>query len=246
MRPRDFVISNNIRFSHCVYTVIPVIDGQLLDLPFHLQRLCHSACAVHADTDCLNPLFFNDLIADSCLKSFASYRWNRATDGLLTICVGSDSDVGDENYYQIERDRCRADSYLYGMEKSFLFESRSDLKVDLQEDMRLRDLTIKSASWPTDRLRMESLRPQGVAETVMFKSEPKSLKSEGAFSQVFGMPHTKTLTEGQIGRLQHFTSSPFLSNHTPPTNYTTKTIIFFTIMLLYLIRSYVKFICLRK
>jgi hypothetical protein len=201
MKPRDFVIANNIRFSHCVYTVIPVIDGQLLDLPYHLQRLRHSFCAVDPDTECLNPLFFNDFIADSCLKSTSLNRWNSDTDGLLTICVGSDSDIGDENYHKIERERCGVESYLSSMQKSFLFESRSDLRVDLQEDIRvsMRDLTVKSASWPIERLRMEAKRPQGVAETVMYKSEPKSVESNDVVNQVLGKPSKKSLTEGQIG-----------------------------------------------
>jgi hypothetical protein len=209
MKPRDFVIANNIRFSHCVYTVIPVIDGQLLDLPYHLQRLRHSLCAVDPDTECLNPLFFNDFIADSCLKSTASYRWN--SDGLLTICVGSKSDIGDEDYHKIERERCGADSYLHGMRNSFLFESRSDLRVDLQEDMRTRDLTVKSAAWPIERLRMEAKRPQGVAETVMYKSEPKSVGLNDAVKQFFGKQSTKTLTEGQIGRYQKTMHSDYIS-----------------------------------
>jgi hypothetical protein len=215
MKPRDFVIANNIRFSNCVYTVIPVIDGQLLDLPYHLQRLRHSLCAADPDPDCLDSLFFNDFIADSCLKSMASYRWNDAADGLLTICVGSKSDNGDDSYHKIEKDRCGADSYLYGMQKSYLFESRSDLRIDLQEDMRVRDLTIKSASWPIERLHMEAKRPQGVAETVMYKSEPRSIGSKDALSQVLGKPYTKTLTEGQIGPLLHTMSSDSISNREP-------------------------------
>ena len=205
MNPRTFVISNNIKFSHCVYTVIPVIDRQLLDLPYHLRRLRQSFFAADPGSNSLDPLIFNDFIAEACLKSITS---NPSTDGLLTICVGSKSDVDDEIRHRHGRARCCADSYLHTMQNSFLFESKSDLKVDLQEDVRERDLTIKSASWPTERTRMESRRPLGVAETIMYKTDPsselKSSSSEGIFNQidfnivVDGKPSTMMLSEGQL------------------------------------------------
>lgn len=174
MNPREFVIGKDATLRSCVYTVIPVINHRLLDLPFHLRRLYESNAIFNKDAKHLGQRDFNDMIADSCLRKLGP---TAPADGLLTICVGSDNS-GDPNYIsEYGQSSFGADALLYEVKENFFFTARDDVIIDLQEDPRSRDCTIKASCWPLERVHIESRRPRGVTETLLFKYD----QSDGSF-----------------------------------------------------------------
>ena len=176
MKPREFVIRSNAELRNCVYTVIPVIDRRLLDLPYHIHRLKQSFSLLLDSDDSLDALNLekilsvddarysaDDLITRSCLRSSKS---TSAKDGLLTICIGlkgtqSDSDSPDKTSLEVN-------SFLYEMPSTFLSISPENLTVDLQEYRRVTDPRIKGAGWPDERSKLENSRYHGASETIIF------------------------------------------------------------------------------
>ena len=165
MNPRDFVIGKDATLRGCVYTVIPVINHRLLDLPFHLRRLYESNAIFNRDTEHLGQQSFNDLIADSCSREI---KPTTPANGLLTICVGS-GNSDNTNCFSEYGSTFRAHSLFYQAQDNFLFSTRDDLTVDLQEDCRKRSSLVKAGCWPLERVPMESRRSRGVTETLMFR-----------------------------------------------------------------------------
>ena len=176
MKPREFVVRSNAELRNCVYTVIPVIDRRLLDLPYHIHRLKQSFSLLLDSDDSLHTLSLekifsvdnarysaDDLITRSCLRSSKS---TSAKDGLLTICIGlkdtqSDSDSPDKTSLEVN-------SFLYEMPNTFLSISPENLTVDLQEYRRVTDPRIKDAGWPKERSKLENSRYHGASETIIF------------------------------------------------------------------------------
>lgn len=154
-------MSKNAELRNCVYTVIPVIDRQLLDLPYHIHRLKKSL-SLSSDYE-YNHGNADNLIAQSCLRSIDS---THTKDGLLTICIGL-KDIRDTDC-SIKSASLIADSLLYEMPSTFLFSKQNDLIVDLQEYKRETDPRIKGASWPEERRKLEISRHHGATETIIF------------------------------------------------------------------------------
>lgn len=179
MKPRDFVINKNIQYRNCVYTVIPVLDNQLLDLPYHTHRLKQSLSLYNVNDNTKKELisYNNDFIADSCLKSFYNNNTdknNNNTDnndlnGLLTICIGLKPDSSFSNYEYIE-----SDSFFYPMNSDFLLNSNEKIHeksviVDLQLYDRKPNPLIKASNWPVERKDLECSRIKSASETLIYR-----------------------------------------------------------------------------
>lgn len=166
MSPRDFVIGKDASLRGCVYTVIPVINYRLLDLPFHLRRLYESNAIFNRDANYLGQQSLNDVIADSCFQKLTP---TTPANGLLTICIGSGNPDDPNCFSEYDESTFRAHSLFYQAQENFLFSTRDDIIVDLQEDPRKRDPLVKAGCWPLERVPMESRRSRGVTETLMFR-----------------------------------------------------------------------------
>lgn len=184
MKPRDFVISRDCAFKNCVYTVIPVINDRILDLPFHLQRLEQSFPYIGTK----ERYEIRDLVADSCLKQFQN---DDISNGLLTICLGlkgltDETEISDNKNsdrknksrrYQdkISRindsDMFESDSLLYPMSADFLSLNLSKLIVDIKEYTR-RNPKMKASSWPLERVPLE-IRGTPAIETIMYRKSKR-------------------------------------------------------------------------
>jgi branched-subunit amino acid aminotransferase/4-amino-4-deoxychorismate lyase len=193
MKPRAFVVSKDAAYSSCAYTVIPVIDKQLLDLPYHIRRVKQSFALLNGDTDSFK--YCDDLLAETCLKSVLS---SDAKDGLLTICVGLQK--SSENDQSNNIDAFTADSLFYEMPSSFLSVSSDTLIVDLQQYTRGTDPRIKGGSWPTERYPLENKRHKEASETIMYSiSQSTSSVIESSVDNVKKLNDvTMLLTEGDL------------------------------------------------
>ena len=237
MKPREFVVRNNADLRNCVYTVIPVIDRKLLDLPYHIHRLKQSFSLLldsehnlNSNFDSLHALtvekivaiddaYFSadDLIARSCLESSKS---TSAKDGLLTICVGL-KDI-QRSTDSIDQTSLEVNSFLYEMPSNFLSISPEKLTVDLQEYRRATDPRIKGAGWPHERSKLEISRHHEATETIIFsQTEPSPSESFGNHNDQDGnnrsnrnnddisKDHFKLqLTEGNLLISKSISSSP--------------------------------------
>lgn len=185
MKPRDFVISQNSGSRNCVYTVIPVINDKILDLPFHMQRLQQSFPGIGIkERDEVS-----DIIADSCLKSFQNVD---VSNGLLTVCLGlkslnhntevndkknnhkddkTSSYQGDISNYN-DSSMFESDSLLYPMNADFLSINSLKLIVDVKEYTRMNP-RIKASSWPLERLPLETENTPA-SETIMYRCFDRS------------------------------------------------------------------------
>ena len=197
MKPRAFVVDRNAVFNSCVYTVIPVIDNRLLDLPYHIRRVKQSFLLLNGNDE--NFKFCDDLIAESCLKAITS---NDSSDGLLTICIGLKKLLDKNDSH--DSISMGADSLYYEMHSTFLSDSPRTLIVDLQQHTRGTDPRIKASSWPTERSKLENNRLQQAGETIMF-SVPQSIVStsidlgeEHNRSGLFSGDDKLLLTEGEL------------------------------------------------
>ena len=161
-------MKNDAILQNCVYSVIPVVNNRFLDLPYHLDRLQGSFSLFEENRTTVKKEYFNQLVADSCLKSIAS---TDASNGLLTICIGSDMSIGNGILSSSGVSKLAADSLFYKMPEDFLFAERNDLIVNLQKDTRSRDRRIKASCWPLERTNIENNRPTHVIETVMYKAQ---------------------------------------------------------------------------
>jgi hypothetical protein len=183
MRPRDFVVKKDALLQNCVYSVIPVVNNRFLDLPYHLNRLHRSFSLFEENDSYFDTEIFNQLVADSCLKSMSS---TEASNGLLTVCIGSDVSVKNGILSSSSIPKMAADSLFFKMPEDFLFAEKNDLIVDLHEDIRSRDRRIKASCWPLERTNIENNRPKQVIETVLYKAQN---------SAIYGSPATADRTD---------------------------------------------------
>ena len=205
MRPRDFVVKHDALLQNCVYSVIPVVNNRFLDLPYHLDRLHRSFSLFDKNDTHFDTEIFNQLVADSCLKSISS---TEASNGLLTVCIGSDLSVNNGILSSSSISTMAADSLFFKMPDHFLFAEKNDLIVDLHEDTRSRDRRIKASCWPLERTNIENNRPKHVIETVLYKAQNnaifKSPTASDRTNQVKSssgvdneLPNNLQLTEGR-------------------------------------------------
>ena len=202
MRPRDFVVKNDALMQNCVYSVIPVVNNRFLDLPYHLDRLHRSFSLFEENHSHVDTQLFNQLVADSCLKSVSS---SDASNGLLTICIGSDMSGQDGI---LSSSGLAADSLFFKMPDDFLFVAKNDLIVDLHEDTRNRDRRIKASCWPLERTNIEKTRPTNVIETLLYKAPNNAIVDTFTSTEIInevnsvsgvgdGLPSILQLTEGR-------------------------------------------------
>jgi hypothetical protein len=209
MKPRDFVISRDSGLKQCVYTVIPVINDRILDLPFHMQRLeqCFPQTGIQGRHE------IRDLVADSCLKSFQN---GDISNGLLTVCLGlkgfndvttvKDSDIEDkssQNNVNNDSHMFESDSLLYPMGADFLSINPSKLVVDIKEYTRQKP-RMKASSWPLERVPLE-IRNTPAIETIMYR---KSERSE----TVLGSKYSSSNDEDSINKNNIYFTEGLTSN----------------------------------
>lgn len=205
MRPRDFVVKNDALMQNCVYSVIPVVNNRFLDLPYHLDRLHRSFSLFEENHSYDDTQIFNQLVADSCLKSISS---SDASNGLLTICIGSDMSGRNGILSSSGISKLAADSMFFKMPDDFLFVEKSDLIVDLHEDTRNRDRRIKASCWPLERTNIENTRPTNVIETLLYKAPNTAVVDTSTSAEIINevsaasgvddeLPNILQLTEGR-------------------------------------------------
>jgi hypothetical protein len=148
------------------------VNNRFLDLPYHLNRLHRSFSLFEVDDTHFDTEIFYQLVADSCLKSISS---TEASNGLLTVCIGSDMSVKNGILSSSSISTLAADSLFFKMPDDFLFAEKNDLIVDLHEDTRSRDRRIKASCWPLERTNIENNRPKHVIETLLYKAQNNSI-----------------------------------------------------------------------
>ena len=200
MKPRQFVLSRDSGLRNCAYTVIPVRDNRLLDLPYHVHRIQESFAllslsgpvqtnsnpsliSARSSSQSSSPSTLTprnargledcgELIAASCIKSILSSDFK---DGLLTVCIGS----GKEDTSSFE-----SDVLYYEMPPDFLTASKMDVVVDLQRYSRMTDPRIKASSWPAERQKLETARHPTATETIIYRTLDTSKPNESVINSV--------------------------------------------------------------
>ena len=193
MNPRSFVIQRNLELQNCVYTVIPVMNHQLLNLPYHVRRLYDSS-------QLLNPPLSAAL--ESCSSGTNSKRmssiqlllsrelsslpqnFNDGGDGLLTLCWGHSR--GPTSTYETSSNGV-LDTFVYPQPPgAFSSAVGKGVVVDLQRYRRQTDPRIKAASWPSERVHLEGNRPKHATETLIYDDDDSDCKvTEGLTSNLF-------------------------------------------------------------
>ena len=199
MKPRQFVVSRDSGLRNCAYTVIPVRDNRLLDLPYHVHRIQESFALLSLTGPVQtnnNPSLISarsssqssspssprrnakglydcgEHIAASCMKSILASDFK---DGLLTVCIGS----GKEDTSGFE-----SDVLYYEMPSDFLSASKMDVVVDLQRYSRITDPRIKASSWPAERQKLETARHPTATETIIYRTLDTSKPNESVINSV--------------------------------------------------------------
>jgi branched-subunit amino acid aminotransferase/4-amino-4-deoxychorismate lyase len=178
MKPREFVVRNDLNLRNCVYTVAPVMNGRIMDLPYHMKRLEYNQRLKCDMASLLLPPLVYGLILKAILSVFRSSSGTR--DGLLTICLGQNN----------ENLEWEADALLFPQSSDFLFHSANQkLVVDVQNYQRIGDPRIKACSWPQERKPLEAQRLSQAAETILCKQHQDKRNllelTEGLTSNLF-------------------------------------------------------------
>jgi hypothetical protein len=227
MKPRDFVINSNNRLHSCSYTVIPVINNQILDLPYHIKRLKQglelgsredlgegSGSVLGERLDLLDNQIdrSREEIASACWKSL---KYDNVSNGLLTVCVGlkkldthpnlsPNLNPKPDPSYQVA---VEADSHFYPMNKTFLFSSSPNpspnttpIEAALVVDLQCYtrlDPRVKASSWPIGRAHLEAKRLKEASETIMYSIANPNLNPDRSLREDGLVDGRMYLTEGK-------------------------------------------------
>ena len=215
MNPRSFVVQKNLEWQSCVYTVMPVVNNRLLDLPFHVQRLHDSYQLLRTgydeDVRMVSDKGLVTSIKSQVLTELHSLQHRLCEDditrhdGLLTMCCGSSSSsVRDSTMSKSSGTSsspcCELALSYYPQDIDFMYKFvETGIAVDLQRYERPTDPRIKISSWPTDRVQLEERRLKGAAETLIYKqtdsvTTPTMHIHEGLTSNVFVVENSRLVT----------------------------------------------------
>ena len=211
MNPRSFVVQKNLEWKSCVYTVMPVVNNRLLDLPFHVQRLRDSYQLLRTTND-EDARMVSDKDLGTSIKSQVLHELGNLHhrlcddeltrhDGLLTMCCGSSSSsVRVSTTSNSTPPYCELGLSFYPQDIGFMYKSvETGIAVDLQRYERPTDPRIKISSWPTDRMQLEERRLKGATETLIYKQTdtatiPIMHIQEGLTSNVFVVENNRLVT----------------------------------------------------
>ena len=216
MNPRSFVIQKNLEWQSCVYTVMPVVNNRLLDLPFHVQRLHDSYQLLRTtrneDTRMVSDKGLSTSIKSQLLNELGHlqhrlYEDERTRhDGLLTMCCGTSSSssvqesTSSKSKGTSSSPCCELALSFHPQDIDFMYKSvASGIAVDLQRYERPTDPRIKISSWPTDRMQLEERRWKGATETLIYQqidgtTDPTMHIHEGLTSNVFVVQNNRLIT----------------------------------------------------
>lgn len=186
LSPREFVTYFHSLYFNASYTVVPVLDGQLLDLPFHLRR-CYKSARLLVNSEwkpgsdetpwCDFLSEYNDAISRS--------KPALTGPGVLTICtalISSSEWKVSAQFNSMEFDRL-------SLLNIPLF---SDVAVQLVQHQR-RMPSAKAASWTLGRSPLELRQNKTAIEMVMCSADGSCLL-EGLTSSVFVVKGTILMT----------------------------------------------------
>ena len=185
LTPREFVE----RHAGGVYTVIPILEKRLLQLPLHHHRLLSSVQHLYFDNhsnwleNALEAYPSASLLHDIRVSSPAS---SSSSSGYLTICMGYYDPQSGSSFKPL------ISTHFTPREKEALLASwfsDTPLKVCTFEYKRSIP-TAKVCSWTTERKFIEELRESSFAETLLCS------RSEVSFSLLEGLTSNVLVLDG--------------------------------------------------
>ena len=192
--PKEFVSSFGAQHLHGVYTVVPTFlkreKCMLLDLEFHQERLVQSlesllSLSGHSLKYSLDGIV--TIINDSIKQD---YHTGDAY-GITTICLGVDNSNSliVKNMFS-SNERCNYQS-MYSLSGGDSIESSFIVNTCVYDRILP---TVKSCSWPIDRIPLESARSKDHSETIMCSAaQNELLLKEGLVSNLFFFHENKLL-----------------------------------------------------
>jgi branched-subunit amino acid aminotransferase/4-amino-4-deoxychorismate lyase len=179
MLPREFVALQSASYANPgVYTVVPILDKGILDLPFHIQRLHHSFQRSNPE---LSELLRLDDVDSMVRRSLQSTLEGRAVGaGSITICMGMRDSSPD------------VDSSLYVKSPAAVDEVTRPTGAEPCEYLvsfapfERSPVDSKYTQWVEERKSIERLRPASAKETILYRKQSgRVLLTEGLVSTLF-------------------------------------------------------------
>ena len=184
MNPRTFVSGFYETHGRAgAYTVVPVLNSRVLDLPFHVERCATSAMMLSGlprlsggvDRSAgFESALRRKLVAEGLLEGIES--------GLLTICAVVKGEADWEVQTLVTRTPTR-EEMASPAEAGFVDVTRA-----LQRTMPL----AKATSWTVDRVAVEKMRLKGAAETLLVAGDDDAVL-EGLVSNFYCVKGGSTL-----------------------------------------------------
>lgn len=188
LTPRQFLESEN----RGVYTVIPVIDGLLLDLPFHLHRLINSFCILHTAEKYVFDIKSSTI---NLLEEMQRASLTCEKFGVLTVLMLGNQT---ENQVVFKAMFSNMPEEVY-VPKSFDISEQSSVKVDVQFYER-KFPGAKDSFWPIHRKEIEAHRYHDASETLLCRKTTEVIDSRKGLDDCSACSN-EILTEGTISNL---------------------------------------------